>query len=340
MVKIEELEKQLQNNTVGSLYLLYGEEQYLIEQCTKKIKGIFGECLKGINYIQIDENTATEIISDMETPSFGYEKKLIIAKNTGLFKKEGRKKSEEIVNLKKQVANYISENFQMIKESNIVVFIEDDIEKSDLYKVIEKYGIVCQFDYQKPVQLIKRLKLICDAYHVKIENYVLQYFIECCGTNMQELINEIRKLIEYAGENGVIQKEDIDALCTKKLESVIFDLTDNLGKKNITKALEVFKNLLYAKEPIQKILITLYNHFKKLYLTTVAIVLNKDIIESLNLKPNQTFLVNKYKTQASYFKGKELRNILQDLCDLDYKYKSGLIDLQIGLETILCKYCV
>ncbi len=66
---------------------------------------------------------------------------------------------------------------------------------------------------------------------------------------------------------------------------------------------------------------------------------NKDIITSLNLKPNQTFLVNKYKTQARYFKPKELRGLLQDLCDLDYQYKNGLIDLQIGMETVLCKYC-
>ena len=32
---------------------------------------------------------------------------------------------------------------------------------------------------------------------------------------MQDLINEIRKLIEYAGENGTIKKEDIDKLSIK-----------------------------------------------------------------------------------------------------------------------------
>ncbi len=339
MVKIEALEKQLQSKIIGNLYLLYGEEAYLMEQCAKKIKDIFGECIKGINYIQIDENNVTQIISDIETPCFGYEKKLIVAKNTGLFKKEGRKKTEEIAKLKKQVAQYISENMDIIKESVVLVFMEEDVEKADLYKTIDKLGIVCQFEFQKPMQIIARLKTICNSYHVKVENYVLQYFIESCGTNMQELINEIRKLIEYAGENGTIQKEDIDMLCTKKLESVIFDLTDNLGKKNITKSIEVLKNLLYAKEPIQKILITLYNHFKKLYLTAAAVAYNKDIVDSLGLKPNQTFLVNKYKTQARYFGAKELRNMLQDLCDLDYQYKNGVIDIQIGLETILCKYC-
>ncbi len=156
---------------------------------------------------------------------------------------------------------------------------------------------------------------------------------------MQDLINEIRKLIEYVGEGEKIQKQDIDKLCIKKIESVIFDLTDSLGKKNISKALEVLNNLIYTKEPLQKILITLYNHFKKIYLVKLAIKYNKDIANSLNLKPNQTFLVGKYKSQASYFKEQELRNILQNLIDLDNNYKIGQIDLQIGLETILCKYC-
>ena len=156
---------------------------------------------------------------------------------------------------------------------------------------------------------------------------------------MQDLINEIRKLIEYAGENGKIEKVDIDKLSIKKLESIIFDLTDNLGKKEISKALEVLKNLIYAKEPVQRILITLYNHFKKLYFTKLAVKENKDIITSLKLKPNQTFLVNKYKMQAKYFKESELKEILQNLRDLDYNYKNGLIDLEVGLESILCRYC-
>ena len=68
-------------------------------------------------------------------------------------------------------------------------------------------------------------------------------------------------------------------------------------------------------------------------------ILVKDIKESLDLKPNQTFLVNKYKMQAGYFKTSEIRTILKELSNLDYKYKIGLIDLEIGFESILCAYC-
>ena len=340
MLKIDELEKQLSQQEPKGIYLLYGEETFLLQQQLNKIKKKFGEIIKGINYIAIDENNIQELIADIETPAFGYSTKLIIARNTGIFKREVKGRSGGASKeLKDKINEYLKSKIDMINESVILVFVENEVEKNSIYNTIEKIGIVCNFDEQKPFQIIKRLKSICNSYKVNVDESTLQYLIESCGTNMQDLINEIRKLIEYAGENGKIQKQDIDKLCIKKIESIIFDLTDNLGQKKVKEALEVLYNLIASKEPIQKILITLYNHFKKLYFVKIAIANNKDVAQSLQLKPNQMFLVNKYKLQAKGFKTSELRKIIQELEDLDYHYKIGLIDLNVGLESILCVYC-
>ena len=227
----------------------------------------------------------------------------------------------------------------MIDDSVILLFIENDADKNNLYKTIDRLGCVCNFEKQKPAELAKRLKSICNMYKVNVDAVTLNYLIENCGTSLQDLINEIRKQIEYVGAGGTITKQKIDLLGIKQFESIIFDLTDSLGKKNISEALQVLKNLLYAKEPIQKIFITLYGHFKKLYITKIAINEKLNIAESLNLKPNQTFLVNKYTMQSKYFKEAELRKLLQEFIDLDYKSKSGAIDLNVGLEAVLCRYC-
>ncbi len=336
---IEDLEKELKNSKLQSLYLFYGEESFLLESSLKKIKNLFGEIVKGINYVNIDETNLESLISEIETPSFGYEKKLIIVKDSGLLKKEGKRKNTELEKNREKLNKYINENIEIIKQTVILVIIEDDIQKCDLTTTIEKNGVVVKFDLQKPMQLEKRIKDICNGYKVNIDSNTIRYFIECCGTNMQELINEIRKLIEYAGTNGTIKKEDIDKLSIKKLESIIFELTDNLGNKKIKEALDVMHNLIYAKEPVQKILITLYNHFKKLYFVILAQNTNRNLVEVLNLKANQTFLVDKYKRQTRYFKARELKEILQRLRDLDNDYKIGNIDLQVGLESILCAYC-
>ena len=339
MVTIENLEKELKTGKLNSIYLLYGEETFLLENCLKRIKANFGERKSGINEVKIDETNVNQIISDIETPAFGYEKKIIIARNTNLFKKEGKRKTAVNSDLIKKIAKYIEENNKIIDESIVLVFIEEEAEKNDLYKTIEKYGEICEFQELNPIQIIARMKAITNAYKVKVDDATLKYFIECCGTNMQENINEIRKLIEYAGEGGTITKKDIDLLCIKQIDSIIFDLTDNLGKKQTGKALEVLNGLIYQKEPLQKILITLYHHFQKLYVIKIAQREKKNVAQSLNLKPNQTFLVSKYTAQANYFKESELRKIIEELIDLDYNYKTGLIDLNVGLESILCCYC-
>ena len=336
---LDVLEKELKEGKLNSLYLFYGEERFLLESNLKKIKKIFGVTMPGINFVTIDETNIQNLISDLQTPPFGYNKKLVIIKNSGILKKEGKRKNAAIAELKEKITNYFRENINERQVSNLIIFIEDEVEKNTLYKLIEKEGNICEFEKQKLPQLIKRLKQIFNGYKVNIEENTLKYLVEECGTGMQELINESRKLIEYAGKDGTVTKEDIDLLCIKQIEAVIFTLTDSLGKKDIQESLNTLKNLIYNKEPIQKILITLYNHFKKLYLTKIAIENNINIAEALNLKPNQIFLTNKYKIQANYFEKEELQNIIEELILLDQNSKIGLIDLNIGLESILSNYC-
>ena len=128
---VVELEKELKENKLNSIYLLFGEETFLLESSLKKIKKIFGEILPGINYIQIDDTNIEELIPDIQTPAFGYEKKLIIVKNSGIFKKEGRKQTNKIKELKQKVYKYFEDNIQEIKDGNVVVFIEDDAENNE-----------------------------------------------------------------------------------------------------------------------------------------------------------------------------------------------------------------
>lgn len=310
------------------IYILYGEDEFLLNEYIKKIKKAFGSIQLGVNYIQIDESNVSNIISDIETPAFGFEKKLIIAKDTGLFKKKNTT-SERIT--------------EYLKETEIpdveLIFIEKDIEKNSLFNLVQKIGKVEEFKEQKLPQLISKVVSLTKAYDIIIKENVAQYFIECVGTNMSDIVNELRKLIEYAGKGNEITRDAIDNLSIKKSESIIFELTDSLGKKNITEALNVLNNLIYAKEPVQKILVMLYNHFKKLYIIKLAKEQRRSSLEILKLKPNQMFLVKKYEEQAGRFSKVDLEMILKEIIKLDNLSKSGLVDINIGLESILCMYC-
>lgn len=311
------------------VYLLYGEDNYLKNEFVKKAKKSFGELQLGINYIQIDESNVNNVISDIETPAFGYERKMIIVKNANLMQKKNA--------ISDKLSEYLNDADKQILDSIELIIVEDSVEKNALFNTISKIGMIKEFNEQKISQLITKVKSISAAYGVQIQENVAQYFIECTGTNMEDIINEIRKLIEYAGKGGTIKKEDIDSLTIKKSESVIFDLTDNLGKKNIHEAINVLHDLIYAKEPVQKILVMLYNHFKKLYI--VQLSNGQNVAQNLKLKPNQTFLVSKYQNQAKFFTQDEIRNLLNEFMYIDEASKSGNLDINVGIESVLCRYC-
>ena len=189
------LEKELNStNPLSSLYLLYGEEKFLLNNCLKKIKKKFGELLQGINYVILDESLIDDLIYNIESPAFGYSKKLIIVKNSGLFKKDGRKKQGTPI--QEKIANYLNETH--LENDVVVVFIEDSIDKNSVFEAISKKGVVVEFTELSESALIQKIKQITTMYKVNISEQTIKYFIEISGTNMQYLINEIRKLIEFA----------------------------------------------------------------------------------------------------------------------------------------------
>lgn len=168
-------------------------------------------------------------MQEIQTPPFGYDKKMIIVKNSGLFKKETKKKVSGLKELREKLEKYLKENFTTIEEGLVLVFIEDNVEKLNITRLVESIGgVICKFEFQKPIQLEKRLLAIANAYKVNVESGAIKELIDISGTSLQELVNEIRKQIEFAGEGGTITKKSVNALAIRTLDSSIFDLTDNL----------------------------------------------------------------------------------------------------------------
>ena len=119
---------------------------------------------------------------------------------------------------------------------------------------------------------------------------------------------------------------------------IVFNLLILTSKKKQMKGEKHMKKY-YKLNFKNYILITLYIHFKKLYIVKIAEEYRKDLALAMQLKPNQLFLTTKYKMQAKYCSKQEIEKIMEEFINLDANYKVGLIDINIGLEAILCRYC-
>ena len=56
LIKPEQLEKEIKQNNPETIFLLFGEETYLLENSLKRIKKNFGETISGINFVTLYEN--------------------------------------------------------------------------------------------------------------------------------------------------------------------------------------------------------------------------------------------------------------------------------------------
>lgn len=316
----------------NSIYLITGEDLFEREKELNKIKENFGELVKGINFVTLDKDTMHLLSSEVTTYPFGYARKLIIV---NVSSKSGS--TEETTSSKNDWFNEeLAEDILHSVDVNVIVFIGDIQARSKLYKFVSQNGkcIECNKPKSKKdiapwiVALARQSGKI-----ISLEN--ANYMIQICGTDKLMLSNEIQKLVDYVGENTEIKKQDIEKVGIRTLETIIFDLTDAVGNRNIAISLKYLEELLMQKEPLQKILIMIARHFKSLLITKICVQRNISVSEELNIK--FPFIVNKYKDQCRRFSEKELEDILIHLANLDSDSKVGKIDLKIGLELCLIK---
>lgn len=286
--------------------------------------------MNGINYIVLDKDSIDNLENEIMTYPFGFDKKLIIVK---LEKKEKADKVAENEEKTDWLSKELEETLTDLKDV-IVVFYGDFQKRSRIYKLVEKCGECINCEKKKEYELLSWCLKKFKENGITISNTDINYLISLCGTDKLTLNNEIEKLVNYAYESKSIVKEDIDLLCIRTSDVIIFDLTDSLGNKNFKKALNYLNDLIENKEPIQKIVIMIAKHFKSLLVAKVAMMQNKNVMDELATK--SAYASSKYQNQAKSFSLLELKNMIYMLAKLDIDSKTGLIDLKIGLEKVIC----
>lgn len=323
----------------SNLILITGEDAYEKEEKLDQVKMNFGECIKGINFIVLDKTNINRLEDEINTYPFGFSKKLIIVK---VDKKEKKEANDGAVD---------SENTETIEEKNdwltpsleaslksledvVVVFYGDIKKTTKIYKLVQKNGECIACDKKKEYDILSWASRIFTTNGIVISNADINYLISISGTDKLMLKNEIDKLIDYTADTKQVTKKDIDAICIRTSDVIIFDLTDSLGNKDTKSALNSLNELIENKEPIQKIAIMIAKHFKALLVAKVATIENKNVLDELATK--SPFAAHKYKTQAKCFTIEELKTKVLEFAKLDIDSKTGKIDLKIGLEKIIC----
>lgn len=311
------------------LFLLYGEENYLLDKNTEKIVKHY------LNQDEVDFNLEVieslpkdifELINRCNTLPFMAEYRVVILKNTGLF------------NYKDKAAlDKLADEIAHLPESTVLVVREKEVDKrKKLYKLFQTKGCIDESEKLTEEKITAFLGKWLNRYSgQRVKVSTLRLLIQRVGTDLRVLLNECEKLANY-GENEITD-EIVSALVPEQMESKIFALIDALGTKNKRLAIQHYRIMLENRDSIGSILFRISDHFQCLYqfkLLQAQHQSKAEIIRFLEIKP---YKGEKVSQQVKYFTKAELEAVLKALTDFEWDFKRGRVDPETGLELLLLK---
>ncbi len=313
---VMKLKHIMAENKVSGAYLFYGQELYLRDIYIERFCGLIpDDGFREFNLITLDgrQTDNSSALDAIESFPIGGERKLVIIRDSGIFKKPGEGAVE-----------FWGNELKNLPEFCILVFVEDDVDKrSSLYKTITKTGTAVEFAYLKPYELCAWVQHEVLKAKRKMNKDAIEYLISICQEGLINLNNELQKLLTFCDEE--ITAGDVRRVAAKSLSVQVFDLSDAIMDKNTDRALEILNDLKTVKESAFTILYLLNSAFDKMLLS--KLMLNDgasvcEIEQKLGLPP---FIAKKYYNSAKKFSVQFLIARVSRVPEIDLSIKQGKI---------------
>lgn len=337
--------KDIKDNNVSRVYLLFGIEKYLINKGIESLKDRYfnNSNDKSFNYNYFDgiKEDIDTIINACETLPFMGEKRIVIIKTKESF---SGNKSILSKNDEEKLIKYISN----IPETTCLVFIagEKIDKRKKLVKKIKANGKILEFNKLNRSLLLKWIQKILNSNNKKIGGTALERLIDSLGylerdsaSTLYAVENELKKLCNYTADKSIIEISDIERIMTKPLDSNIFLFVDSIADKNSDLALKMFNQMLINGEPEGRILYMIVRQFR--ILNKVKIMIDRGytafaIAPKISLPQ---YIVKKYVKQSNSFSDRKLLDILNLAVETEEKIKTGKMASKIAIELLITEFC-
>ena len=317
-MKYVELKNSLKNKVFNN-YLLSGSDEFLLNKSVELIFNALNISIVDLNYYKfIGESVNFEdVVKALNTmPVFDDKKMVVVYLNV----------KTNITNLN-ELTNYLKQpNEQailvvVVGESDELKNLTNNFEVVDCNKLSE--DIVDKF-------VLSELK----KSGTNITAPALKTLNEYCVYDLTKIVKELAKLTSFVYDKKLIEESDVKLLVNKTLEFQIFELTENLAKKNKDKVFEILEALKSKKDSYKTLLSLIYNHFRRLFYVSISNLSKSELGSMLNVKDYAITVAYK---QGKLFTKMQLKQIINIMEELDFELKTGAISNELAIEYLVLK---
>ena len=246
-IRMEDLRRRLKSGLLDRCYLLYGKERYLQDYYGRELrKAVLGSEDDSFNLRLLEgKNLDLQALADAVDayPSFA-ERAMVEVRDYDPYQ------------ISEDECKRLFAILEDLPDYCCVVFLFDTVEfkpdkrKKKLWEQLKKLVTLVEFPLQGQSELIRWIQKHYNAKGKEITSEDAAYLLFLCGSQMENLTNEIGKTAVYA-KNKSVSRADIDAVVVPVVEAETFKLTDALSARDYERASELmYKLFQLGTEPI------------------------------------------------------------------------------------------
>ncbi|MBR0090922.1 MAG: DNA polymerase III subunit delta [Lachnospiraceae bacterium] len=319
-----QIDTDIKTETFRTLYLITGTESYLRLQVKRNLMNALAKGAGEMNLMKVrgEKLDPQEIVNFASTTPFFADRRVVLAEETGFFKKGCELLSDWLAEEAPRTAT--------------LVFVESQVDKrTALYKAAQKRGREISCDPQSPKDIrlwvASRFK---GGGHTFTER-TLDHFLSGIGGDMAHIEQEIHKILSYTEGKEEITAKDVDRISTGITEARIFDLTDALAERDADKALQQYVRMLEVQEEPNRILSLITKQFHQLLQVKELEKRHagdEQIALAAGISPRIVF---RYVRWIRKFSLQELREALDICLTNEQAMKRGRLDKTIAVEMVI-----
>lgn len=342
---------------IKKVYLLYGQESYLLDNAKELLKNKVVTAFPELNYNALDGEALTveQLQNACDTFPFGSERKLVVVRQPAFLiraNKKGEEEEEEGNNLELESkvpkdSGELKSYLELLKELPdsccLLLLYYGNLGKAKKVKdAVSKDGSEFEFKRIDKDDLAKWVENSFSRFNKKIGFKEMDYFIVLSGyldknseSNLYNLENEIDKISAFAGKEEEITIKHIDAVMPKSLENDIFKLINSSADKRISESLSVLSDLLMQGEEVFAILAMITKQIRTM---TAVVELSQ---KGLDAKAAASRLkVHEFYAKNCLNHGKKigmqgLIKGLNNCVSTELNVKSGKMDKRLAIEMLI-----
>ncbi|WP_026843179.1 DNA polymerase III subunit delta [Citrifermentans bremense] len=315
-MKPEEFIKAVDKGELASLYLLYGDEPYLVERAVKKlleraVDPSFRDF--NLNVFYGNECKGDEVFSAAQTLPMFAERRVVLVKKGG----------ELSAGAMEILLSYVQDP---CPGACLILQAEKVDGRKKFYAEFKKRGEAVEFKRPYENQLGPYVRDEVRAAGKKIDSAAAELLAFLVGNNLQELVSQIEKLCIYCGKKESIGVADVKAIVSDTKVESVFEFTDALGAKELPRALRMLTSLLQDGEAPLRILGAVSRHYRQLWQVRELLDRRLPPAELAKASGINPYFLKKVTDQARNYTVGELKQIFERMLELDLAFKSGALE--------------